>query len=149
MQVLLHLPGRDDPVERGADRHRVDLLLDDLDLLVGALGRDPGLGELGLDLVLHVLGLRAVRLVFLHLRGSTAWLLAFSRSAISFLSSFWSSLAVEPGDQVALLDPLAMVDGDLDDDAGDRGVDGPPLLGQERAAALDRQAPGDEVRGRR
>ena len=58
-------------------------------------------------------------------------------------------LAVEPGEQVPLLDALAVVDGDLDDDPGDRGVDVPPLLGQERAPALDRQLPGDERQDQR
>ena len=52
--------------------------------------------------------------------------------------------ALEPGEHVPLADALAVLERDLDDDPGERGVGDPPLLGQERAAALDRQLPGDE-----
>ena len=49
-QVLAGFPGRDDPVLRRANIHRLDLFLDDLDALLGALGRDLRLGPLRLDL---------------------------------------------------------------------------------------------------
>ena len=57
-------------------------------------------------------------------------------------------VALELDEQVALVDPVAVLDGDVGDDPRHRGVGVRAVLGQQRAPPLDRQLPGDERQDR-
>ena len=83
----------------------------------GALGLDLGLGELALELVVLLVAAATSALLDLDVRGSsTCGLRGLHLGDQAACGLLLQLAAVEPGEQVALLDDLAVLDRDLDDD---------------------------------
>ncbi len=119
---------------------RLDLFIEDLDPLFGALGRDLRLGHLGLNLELLLLVLARLAVSPTACPSETHLALGFLHVGHQALQLFLQLVAVELDEDVSLLDPRIVIDQDLADDAGHRRVDLVPFLGEQRAVPLDRQA---------